>query len=258
MKNSSCPLLVVSSCQAGRLCSPAVPGVICNSENMQQGSLRNWRRSWAQHARTQQCQADATRRDAAVAGPWEFSWDDFDDLLGISVKLWDYYIHYYYVFYRITTYYYIYYYDDCDSLGTYPQIAIFMGKVKTNPVDVEVNDSIIFKSGRCIHQAWPCKAEDGCRSPGNLSSSRFKSKTGAANCQMIHDACLVVYVCGVVSKFLIAQMKWCIIILAHHTHHLRGTPQFWSEPIKIIVWVISFLWHEIPTISIDVYTDVYC
>ena len=32
----------------------------------------------------------------------------------------------------------------------------------------------------------------------------------------------------------------------HHTHHLRGTPQFWSEPIKIIVWVISFLWHEFP------------
>ena len=63
------------------------------------------------------------------------------------MKLWDYYIHYYYVLHRITTYYYIYYYDDCDSLGTYPQIAIFMGKVKTNPVDVEVNDSIIFRAG---------------------------------------------------------------------------------------------------------------
>lgn len=91
------------------------------------------------------------------------------------MKQWDYYIHYYYVLHGITTYYYIYYYDDCDSLGTYPQITIFMGKVKTQTqccvfflvsgipvslsdrsmilgvgfvqwVDVEVNDSIIFRA----------------------------------------------------------------------------------------------------------------
>ena len=151
MKNSSCPLLVVSSCQAGRLCSRPFQVSSATAKTCSRaawgtgaGAGRNMRHSSSVQAPA--VSADATRRDAAVAGPREFSWDDFDDLLGF---LWNYgiTIHYYYVLHRIITYYYIYYYDDCDSLGTYPQIAIFMGKVKTNPVDVEVNDSIIFRAG---------------------------------------------------------------------------------------------------------------
>ena len=53
----------------------------------------------------------------------------------------------------------------------------------------------------------------------------MEDRLRARQVQMIHDVCLVVYVCGwytptrakssgVVSTFLIAQMMWCIIILA--------------------------------------------
>ena len=146
MKNSSCPLLVVSSCQAGRLCSRPFQVSSATAKTCSRaawgtgaGAGRNMRHS----AVSGRC--NATRRGRGRAMGVFMGW--FWWFVGISVKLWDYYIHYYYVFHRITTYYYIYYYDDCDSLGTYPQIAIFMGKVKTNPVDVEVNDSIIFRAG---------------------------------------------------------------------------------------------------------------
>ena len=93
------------------------------------------------------------------------------------------------------------------------------------------------------HQAWPCKAEDGCRSPGNLSSSTVGSRqvlqiandTWCLPCAIRLWGCLKNFDCT--NEVVYHHSR-------HHTHYLRGTPEFCSEPIGLPCEL--FLWHEFP------------
>lgn len=67
--------------------------------------------------------------------------------------------------------------------------------------------------------------------PETLVPAQVQEQDRCCKLQMIHDACLVVYVCGVVSKILIAQMKWCIIILPITLTICGVPPNFVPNPL---------------------------